>query len=96
MPPSSISRGPITSRLLAELATEGFPVGDNATPMVAYGWTGEPNTPGLTFTPWLSLSPGAAVLQAPAGALGDTQTEWRLSYHGHLCRTEPEADRGTG
>ena len=28
--PSSLSRGPITNRLLAELGTEGFPVGDNA------------------------------------------------------------------
>lgn len=78
--PSSISRGPITNRLLAELETEGFPVGDNSSPTVPYGWQGEPNDPAATFTPWLSLSPGTAVSQTPAGSMGDTQVDWRLNY----------------
>src|SRR3954471_12692118 len=94
MPPSSISRGPITSRLLDELVTEGFPVGDNAAPVVPYGWQGEPNDPGSTFTPWLSLSPGAATLQSPAGAMGDSQSDWRLSYsvtYAGISRKQTEA-----
>jgi hypothetical protein len=93
MPVSSISRGPITNRLLAELATEGFPVGDNASPVASYGWQGEPNDPGTTFTPWLSLSPGAASLQTPQ-AMGDSQSEWRLSYsvmYAGITRKQTEA-----
>lgn len=92
--PSSISRGPITTRLLGELATEGFPVGDNASPTAPFGWQGEPNEPGTTFTPWLSLSPGAASLQAPGGAMGDSQSEWRLSYsvvYAGISRKQTEA-----
>jgi hypothetical protein len=92
--PSSISRGPITTRLLAELSTEGFPVGDNASPSVPYGWQGEPNDPGTTFTPWLTLAPGAASLQAITGAIGDPQSEWRLSYtviYAGISRKQTEA-----
>ena len=96
--PTSISRGPITTRLLAELETEGFPVGDNSAPSVPYGWQGEPNAPGTTFTPWLSLSPGAATLQAPGGAMGDSQSSWKLSYAASYAgvsrkQTEALADR---
>lgn len=96
--PSSLSRGPVTNRLLAELETEGFPVGDNASPDIPFGWTGEPNEPGTTFTPWLSLSPMAGSLQAPPGAMGDSQSEWRLAYsvlYAGLSRkmTEALADR---
>jgi hypothetical protein len=93
MPPSSISRGPITSRLLTELAVEGFPVGDNSQPPVAYGWQGEPNDPGQTFTPWMSLSPGAASLQSTQ-AMGDSQANWRLSYsviYAGISRKQTEA-----
>lgn len=92
--PSSISRGPITNRLLAELATEGFPVGDNASPASAFGWSGEPNTPGQTFTPWLTLSPGTASLQSVPGGMGDSQSEWRLSYqvfYSGISRKQTEA-----
>ena len=95
MAPSSISRGPITSRLLDELVTEGFPVGDNAAPGVPFGWQGEPNAPGTTFTPWMSLSPGAAIAAGPAG---DRRQPVRLATG--LCRgllrDLPEADRGVG
>jgi hypothetical protein len=92
--PSSLSRGPITDRLLAELVTENFPVGDNASPTVPYGWQGEPNDPGTTFTPWMSLTPGASTLQAPPGAMGDSQSEWRLSYlvmYSGISRKQTEA-----
>jgi len=92
--PSSLSRGPITDRLLAELVTEGFPVGDNAMPAVHFGWQGEPNKPGTTFTPWLSLSPGAASLQNPSGSFGDSQSDWKLSYsvvYAGISRKQAEA-----
>lgn len=93
MAPSSISRGPITSRLLDELVTEGFPVGDNAAPGVPFGWQGEPNAPGTTFTPWMSLSPGAASLQVQQG-IGDSQSDWRLAYavaYSGISRKQTEA-----
>ena len=92
--PSSISRGPISNRLLAELDTEGFPVGDNASPVVPYGWQGEPNDPGTTFTPWLSLTPGVASLQTPPGSIGDSQSQWRLNYtivYAGVSRKQTEA-----
>ena len=92
--PSSISRGPITNRLLSELDTEGFPVGDNASPVVPYGWQGEPNDPGTTFTPWLSLTPGVASLQTPPGSIGDSQSQWRLNYtivYAGVSRKQTEA-----
>jgi len=94
MAPSSLSRGPVTNRLLAELETEGFPVGDNASPSVPFGWQGEPNEPSTTFTPWMSMSPGNAVLQAPAGAMADSQADWRLNYsvvYAGLSRKQTEA-----
>jgi hypothetical protein len=91
---SSISRGPITSRLLDELMTESFPVGDNAEPTVPYGWSGEPNDPGTTFTPWLTLSPGTATAQNPSGPMADTQADWRMTYavlYAGLSRKQTEA-----
>ena len=94
MPPSSISRGPITNRLLDELATEGFPVGDNQSPTVPFGWQGEPNAPGTTFTPWLSLSPASGMVQGPSGPLGSTQEDWRLGYsvtYAGISRKQTEA-----
>lgn len=93
MPPSSLSRGPITSRLLVELATEDFPVGDNAAPTIPFGWQGEPNSPGTTFTPWMSLSPGAATLQATQ-TMADSQSDWKLAYavsYAGISRKQTEA-----
>jgi len=61
---------------------------------VPFGWQGEPNEPGTTFTPWLSLSPGSAVLQNPAGAMADSQSDWRLSYavtYAGVSRKQTEA-----
>jgi len=96
--PSSLSRGPITNRLLTELGTEGFPVGDDAPPTVPFGWQGEPNDPGSTFTPWLSLAPATGIAQAPPGAMGDSQSEWKLGYAATYAgvsrkQTEALADR---
>lgn len=78
--PSSPSRGPITTRIITELETAGFPVGDNANPEDPYGWQGEPDGAGSTFTPWMTLAPGTAQPQAPPGAFADTGREWRLMY----------------
>jgi hypothetical protein len=92
--PSTLSRGPITNRILEQLATENFPVGDNTSPTVPFGWQGEPNAPGTTFTPWLSLSPAGSVPQSPAGPLANTGADWRLSYsvfYAGLSRKQTEA-----
>lgn len=91
---SSISRRPITDRVLAQLETEGFPVGDAASPDGAYGWTGEPNAEGTTFTPWMSVSPLAARPQRISGAMADSATDWVLPYsvfYAGMSRTQCEA-----
>ena len=77
--PSSISRGPITTRLITELETEGFPVGDNTMPTTPYGWQGEPNETTSSFTPWMSIAALTATPQTIM-SMGDTGTEWRLAY----------------
>ena len=79
--PSSVSRGPITTRIVTELETANFPVGDNSSPTVPFGWQGEPNESSATFIPWMSATPGAAQSQRIPGAMGDTGTEWRIAYN---------------
>lgn len=98
--PSAISRGPITSLLVVQLMTLGFPVGDNSHPDLStpFGWQGEPNSVDATFIPWLTLTPMPALPQTPAGAMGDTGTEWRLGYNVFYAgvtrkQTEALADR---
>ena len=78
--PSAVARGPITRRVLVELETEGFPVGDNQAPEAEYGWSGEPNGENSTFTPWMTLQPLMGQTQRQSGALSDTGTEWSLPY----------------
>ena len=90
--PSSVSRGPITTRLITELETAGFPVGDNTAPDVTYGWSGEPGSG--TFTPWMTITPLAAQQQRPPGSLGDTGTEWIMPYsvfYAGISRAQSEA-----
>jgi hypothetical protein len=92
--PGSISRGPVTNQLLERLATEGFPVGDNSSPTVPFGWQGEPNQPGTTFTPWLDLAPTTAIPQNPAGPLSNTYADWKLGYtvfYAGISRKQTEA-----
>jgi len=84
--------------VIAELETEGFPVGDNSYPDDPYGWQGQPNEEGGSFIPWMSVTPGAAMPQNPVGALADTGTEWRLPYNVFYAgisrrQTEALADR---
>lgn len=81
MPPSSLSRSAVTARLLTELKTEGFPVGDNNDPEDDYGWQGEPNSPSASFIPWMALTPGPARLNTPPGAMGDTGGMWIATYN---------------
>lgn len=91
---SALSRGPITTRLLAELAEEGFPVGDQTSPDGEYGWAGEPNTENTAFTPWMVLSPLTGQPQRVPGAMGDTGTEWMLPYtvfYAGISRKQAEA-----
>lgn len=78
--PSTISRGPVTTRVIEELETEGFPVGDNEAPSEPYGWQGEPNSETSTFIPWMSVTPLVGQSQRQPGALADTGTEWSLPY----------------
>lgn len=74
----TISRGPITLRLLDELKELGLPVGDSTAPEDPFGWQGEPNADAASFIPWLVLTAGTA--QAGTGSIGSSATEWRLNY----------------
>lgn len=90
--PSSVSRGPITTRLITELETAGFPVGDSTAPDGTYGWSGEPGTG--TFTPWMTITPLAAQMQRPSGSIGDSATEWIMPYsvfYAGISRKQSEA-----
>jgi hypothetical protein len=92
--PSTPARGPITTRILNELLTENFPVGDDTLPDVEYGWAGEPNSDSSTFTPWMTLTPLAGQPQRVDGALSDTGTEWRFGYsvfYAGVSRRQAEA-----
>lgn len=96
--PSAPARGPITTRVITELRTLGFPVGDNTAPEDPYGWSGEPNTSAGTFTPWMTSTPLTGSPQRLPGALGDTGTEWSLPYSVYFAgvtrmQTEALADR---
>lgn len=88
---SSVSRGPITTRLITELETTGFPVGDNDAPTDPYGWSGEPDEG--TFTPWMTITPLTGTPRTPL-AMGDTGTEWTLPYsifYAGISRKQVEA-----
>lgn len=81
-----IERGAVTTGLVDALRTLGFPVGDNNSPTdqagvpVPFGWSGEPDAAGTSFTPWVSLTP------MPGAGEGQTletlggQAFWVLNY----------------
>jgi hypothetical protein len=88
---STPSRGPITTRLIAELATAGFPVGDDDAPTSPYGWSGQPDED--TFTPWMTITPMNSMPRNPQG-FGDTGMEWSLPYsvfYAGISRKQVEA-----
>jgi hypothetical protein len=88
---STPSRGPITTRLILELQTAGFPVGDDDAPTDPYGWSGEPDEE--TFTPWMTITPMNGTPRTPM-AMGDTGTEWSLPYsvfYAGISRKQVEA-----
>ena len=72
-------RQPVTTLVLAELATSGFPVGDNGSPTTPYGWQGEPGTAGQTFTPYVGLTPLTAQPQR-SQTFENSQSEWIFPY----------------
>jgi hypothetical protein len=78
MSASTINRGPITDRVLTELAVDGLPVGDNSAPTTAFGWQGEPNADGSNFIPWMAAYGGTA--RPGEGSFADSASEWRLPY----------------
>lgn len=91
--PSAISRGPITNRILSELATAGFPVGDNTTPIDAFGWQGQPNETDSVFIPYMTCAALTGQVQRVQG-MGDTGTEWSLPYsvfYAGVTRKQTEA-----
>ncbi len=93
-------RGPITNRVIAELEIEGFPVGDNSSPVDPYGWQGEPNGDSQTFIPYLGLTPLNAQPQRSQD-MSNSQGDWVMPYtvwYGGLSRrqTEALADRVRG
>lgn len=95
---STISRGPVTTRLLEELKQLNFPVGDNSAPTTPYGWQGEPNGENSSFIPWTALTAMPGQPQRVTGSMGDTGTEWRLGYNVFFAgisrqQTEALADR---
>jgi len=75
---ATISRGPVTDRLLVELRELGLPVGDNSTPDDPYGWQGEPDNEMSNFIPWLTLS--ASTAQPGTGPVGMSSADWRMPY----------------
>lgn len=94
--PSALNRAPITARLILELEGSGFPVGDNSSPTVPYGWQGEPNSESSTFIPFLGISPMNAMPQrmGQGGPMADSQSEWQLPYtiwYAGVTRKQTEA-----
>lgn len=87
-----VHRGPVTTYLITQLQTAGFPVGDNAHPEVPFGWQGEPST--ATFIPWMSVGPTSATPQRPSGPLAGTNEDWVLGYtvsYAGVTRAQTEA-----
>jgi len=75
---ATIVRGPITDRLISELAETGLPVGDQSQPDDPFGWQGEPNADDSDFIPWMTIA--ASTGQAGTGAMGASASEWKLPY----------------
>lgn len=77
---TAIERALVTSTLVANLTTLGFPVGDNSAPGTDYGWQGEPDAADATFIPWLSISPMPGQGQFQDLSSLSNRAEWQLTY----------------
>jgi hypothetical protein len=73
----AIARAPLTDLLLATLAGGGFPVGDSVIPPGSM-WSGQPNAPDTTFTPYVVLA--ALTASNSAGTITAPQADWRVPY----------------
>lgn len=94
-----LERAPITTGLMVALDELDFPVGDNGSPTVPFGWQGEADAAAGTFIPWLSLTPmsGAGSGEQDLSSLAG-QAFWVLNYSLYMAgvnRTQCEilADR---
>lgn len=75
----TLTRGPVTARLIAELQETNLPVGDNHAPTDAYGWQDEePGADESNFIPWMVLTAGTA--SAGAGPLSASAADWKVPY----------------
>jgi hypothetical protein len=75
---ANLSREPLTGLLITALGSAGAAVGDARKPETGVGWIGEPNAPGNEYTPYLVLTPLAAVTSD--GPFDSPQADWRLPY----------------
>lgn len=76
---ATINRGPITTRLIAELNETELPVGDNHAPTDPYGWqTDEPGADASQFIPWMVITAGTA--STGTGSLAASSQDWKLNY----------------
>lgn len=73
-----LRRGPLTDRLLAELAAAGKPVGDARAPVDPHGWKGQAGAPGSEFLEYAVLLPKTAT--SSTGPIGAPQASWQLPY----------------
>ena len=95
---TTLQRAAVTQWLLDKAKEVGFPVGDASSPVESWGWSGEPNGDGSTFTPWFVVTPLTAQQQRIPGSLGDGGTEWSTPYSVFIAgvsrkQTETLADR---
>lgn len=75
---TSMHRRPLTGLLLSTLDTAlEQPVGDMVIPQGG-GWSGVPNAPGATFTPYVVLVTLTA--SRSTGPMGASQADWQMTY----------------
>lgn len=73
-----IYRSPFTAAVLDACRSLGKPVGDADVPEIAYGWDGQPSSPGSSFTPYLVVYPQAATVSS--GPIASPSADWQLPY----------------
>jgi hypothetical protein len=73
-----LSRGNLSQLVIDTLKLFGKPVGDATTPEDQYGWTGQPDSPGSMFIPYLIVTPGT--VSDIKGPLADTHADAKIPY----------------